>query len=106
MNMNLDSGHQILNQLRGIPAPGDVIGGKYLVESPCRRGGIALELTAVTATVQPTVRREASPRVDIRLLPPEWCGDAQIVERFLHEGQAAAPLTSEHAVRVFDAGMM
>jgi len=106
MNTNIHSAHQVLNQLRGIPAPGDVIGGKYLVESPCRRGGIALELTAVPATVRPTVPREASPRVDIRLLPPEWCGDAQVVERFLCEGQAAAPLTSEHAVRVFDVGTM
>jgi len=102
MNTNIDSAHQGLEHLHGIPAPGDVIGGKYLVESPCRRGGIALELTAVLAPV----RHATSSRVDIRLLPPEWCGDPRIVERFLCEGRAAAPLTSEHAVRVFDVGTM
>jgi serine/threonine protein kinase len=104
MNMNLQdqSALDALARLRGIPHPGDVIGGKYLVESACRRGGIALELTAVAAHVQPV----SAARVDIRLLPPEWCGDAGIVERFLHEGQAAAPLTSEHVVRVFDVGTM
>src|ERR1700722_723766 len=103
MNMNSDTG-PMLARLRGIPNPGDVIGGKYLVEAPPRRG-IALELTAVPAQlghVQPT----PSTRVDIRMLPPEWCGDPGIVQRFLYEGQAAAPLTSEHVVRVFDVGTM
>jgi eukaryotic-like serine/threonine-protein kinase len=94
--------HEAFSRLRGVPHPGDVIGGKYLVESPCRRGGIALELTAVPANVQPT----SAARVDIRLLPPEWCGDPGVVERFLHDGQAAAPLTNEHAVRVFGVGTM
>ncbi len=94
--------HDALYRLRGVPLPGDVIAGKYLVESPCRRGGVALEVTAVPAHMAPP----ATSRVDIRLLPPEWCGDPAIVERFLCEGQAAAPLTSEHVVRVFDVGTM
>jgi serine/threonine-protein kinase len=105
MNMNIlanPQAHEALARLRGIPLPGDVIGGKYLVETPCRRGAVALELTAVAASAPPV----SAARVDIRLLPPEWCDDAGIVERFLYEGQAAAPLQSEHVVRVFDVGTM
>jgi serine/threonine protein kinase len=102
MNHTPEAGLETREPVRGVPHPGDVIGGKYVVESPCRWGGLAFEVTAVPALLP----RQSTARVDIRLLPLEWVGDAEIVECFLREGQAAAPLTNEHVARVFDAGTM
>lgn len=79
-----------------IPRSGDVIGGKYVVERACGRGGLAVVLSAMHAGLDQ--------RVAIKMLLPEWAGDAEVAERFLREGRAATRIKSEHVVRVFDVG--
>ncbi|HEX8790837.1 MAG TPA: serine/threonine-protein kinase [Polyangiaceae bacterium] len=79
-----------------IPRSGDVIGGKYVVERACGRGGLAVVLSAMHAGLDQ--------RVAIKMLLPEWAGDTDVVERFLREGRAATRIKSEHVVRVFDVG--
>ncbi len=80
----------------GIPRPGQIIAGKYVVESRYARGGIAVVLTAMHA--------DSDRRVAIKVLLPEWAGDSAIVERFLRQGRTATRIKSEHVARVFDVG--
>jgi serine/threonine protein kinase len=80
------------------PGPGDVIGGKYVIEGPCGRGGLAVVYSAM--------QLELDRRVAIKMLLPEWAGDGEVVERFLREGRASTRIHSEHVVRVFDVGTM
>jgi serine/threonine protein kinase len=81
-----------------VPRSGDTVAGKYVVEAPCGRGGLALILSAMHA--------ELDRRVALKVLLPEWAGDAEMVERFLREGRTATRIKSEHVVRVFDVGVL
>lgn len=83
---------------RGVPRPGEIIGGKYLVDGLCGRGGSAVVLAATCVP--------HGPRVAIEVLRPEWARQSLVVDRFLREGQAAMCIRSEHAVRVFDQGVL
>jgi serine/threonine-protein kinase len=75
-----------------------VIAGKYVIEAPCGRGGLAIVYSAI--------QKELDRRVAIKMLLPEWAGDDEVVERFLREGRASTRIHSEHVVRVFDVGTM
>lgn len=79
-----------------IPERGETIAGKYVIQGPLGRGGLA----AVLSAVHPELDR----RVAIKVLLPEWAGDRRIVERFLREGRAATRIRSEHCVQVYDVG--
>jgi serine/threonine-protein kinase len=81
-----------------IPRTGETIAGKYVVDGQCGRGGLAVVLSATHTTLDQ--------RVAIKLLLPEWAGDAGVIERFLREGRAATRIRSEHVVRVFDVGTL
>jgi serine/threonine-protein kinase len=81
-----------------IPRPGEIIADKYVIEGFCGRGGLAIVLSAMHAGLDQ--------RVAIKMLLPEWAGDAEVVERFLREGRAATRIKSEHVVRVFDVGTL
>jgi len=81
-----------------IPVAGEALAGKYVVEAECGRGGLSVVLSAV--------HTELDRRVAIKLLLPEWAGDADVVQRFLREGRAATRIRSEHVVRVFDVGTL
>ncbi len=81
-----------------IPAPGETIAGKYVVDGVCGRGGLAVVLSATHTALDQ--------RVAIKMLLPEWAGDAEVIERFLREGRAATRIKSEHVVRVFDVGTL
>ena len=81
-----------------IPAAGETIAGKYVIEGECGRGGLAVVLSAWHA--------ELDRRVAIKLLLPEWSSDMHIVERFLREGRAATSIQSEHCVQIFDVGAL
>jgi len=83
---------------RGVPRPGETIGGKYLVDGLCGQGESAIVLAAT--------RLPHGPRVAIEVLRPEWARQGLIVARFLREGEAAMCIRSEHAVRVFDEGVL
>ncbi len=81
-----------------IPERGHTIAGKYVVEAPCGRGGLAVVLSAMHLGLDR--------RVAIKVLLPEWAGDAEVVRRFVREGRTATRIKSEHVVRVFDVGTL
>jgi eukaryotic-like serine/threonine-protein kinase len=81
-----------------IPERGETIAGKYVIEAPCGRGGLAVVLSAMHLGLDR--------RVAIKVLLPEWAGDAEVVRRFVREGRTATRIKSEHVVRVFDVGTL
>jgi eukaryotic-like serine/threonine-protein kinase len=81
-----------------IPGRGETIAGKYVIEGPCGRGGLAVVLSAMHLGLDR--------RVAIKVLLPEWAGDAEVVRRFVREGRTATRIKSEHVVRVFDVGTL
>ncbi|WP_437608374.1 serine/threonine-protein kinase [Sorangium sp. So ce834] len=82
--------------LRGIPRPGEIVGGKYRVEHVIGQGGMGV----VVAARHTTLKR----RVALKFLLPEENRDAQDVARFLREAQAAAAIASQHVAHVIDVG--
>ncbi|MBK8256583.1 MAG: serine/threonine protein kinase [Polyangiaceae bacterium] len=82
----------------GLPQPGDVIAGKYVVENVVKRGGMGIVLAAR--------HTELGKPVAIKVLLPELAADASMVTRFLREGRAVSALRSDHVVRVHDVGRL
>ncbi len=78
--------------------PGDLLGGRYLVESVLGIGGMGV----VVATRHVALNT----RFAVKLMRPEAMRDEASVERFLREARAAATLKSEHCVRVLDVGKL
>src|SRR5215468_3673339 len=79
-------------------APGEVIAGKYRVLKVLGKGGMGVVLSA---------RDEDLARsVAVKQLLPEWASDKDCVARFLREARSMVRLTSEHTVRVYDAGQL
>ena len=81
-----------------LPAAGERIAGKYVVERVLKRGGMGVVLAARHA--------ELGQPVAIKVLLPELAGDAAMVARFLREGRAVSSLRSDHVVRVHDVGRL
>jgi serine/threonine protein kinase len=82
----------------GIPAVGERIAGKYVVERVLGAGGMGVVLAA---------RHEAlGSRVAIKLIRGEVAADPSAVGRFLREARASAALESEHVTKVFDTGTL
>jgi serine/threonine-protein kinase len=76
--------------------PGDVIGGKYVIERLLGRGGMGVVFLA---------RQERlDRRVAIKFLLPGAMSNASAVARFEREARAAASLLSDHVTRVHDVG--
>jgi serine/threonine-protein kinase len=90
--------NRALDQSWDIPEKGETIAGKYVIEAPCGRGGLAVVLSAM--------HLELDRRVAIKVLLPEWAGDSEVVRRFVREGRTATRIKSEHVVRVFDVGTL
>lgn len=80
-----------------VPPPGTVIGSRFRVVGELGRGGMGVVLRGVDETNRP---------VAIKVLLPEAVEHPEAVPRFVNEARAARELTSEHAVRVLDAGML
>ena len=82
------------------PAIGDVIAGKYRVESVVGSGGMGVVLCAT--------HLELGQRVAIKVLtvPEEDARRDEARERFLREGRATAALVSDHVVRIYDVGTL
>lgn len=76
---------------------GDVIAGKYRVESVLGRGGMGYVVAARHAILGPCA---------IKLLHPAFANHAEVVARFVREAQAAQRIQSEHVVRVSDVGVI
>jgi serine/threonine-protein kinase len=78
------------------PKPGDVLAGKYRVESVLGVGGMGMVLL---------VRHiDLGQQMAIKLMMPGVIHDDQAAARFVREARAAAAIQSEHVVRIFDVG--
>jgi len=83
-----------------LPAIGEVIVGKYRVDSVVGSGGMGIVLCAT--------HLELGQRVAIKVLTvsDEDERREEARERFLREGRATAALLSDHVVRVYDVGTL
>jgi len=75
---------------------GALLGGRYRLRQVVGQGGMA---TIFSATDDKLGREVA-----VKVLRPEYGTDAQFVERFKHEAQAAASLRHPNIVQVYDYG--
>ena len=76
---------------------GALLGGRYRLDQVLGQGGMA---TIFRATDDKLGREVA-----VKVLRPEFGADAQFVERFEHEAQAAASLSHPNIVKVFSQGV-
>jgi serine/threonine protein kinase len=81
-----------------MPQPGEVIGGKFVVERVLGVGGMGIVVAAHHSHLEQTVA--------IKFLRRDAAKDEAAVNRFLREARAVAALQSEHVVRVMDAGRL
>jgi serine/threonine protein kinase len=77
-----------------VPTPGQVLGGKYLVQRLLGEGGMAFVFEAK--------HQRLGQRVAVKLLHPDFARDAELVARFEREARALALLKSRHVARVTD----
>lgn len=77
--------------------PGDVVAGKYRLESLIGEGGMGYVLSATHV--------ELGELVALKFLRPEALQYEELVGRFAREAQAAARIKSQHVARVYDVGM-
>jgi eukaryotic-like serine/threonine-protein kinase len=82
----------------GRPIVGDVIAGRYRIESVAGEGGMGIVYEAEHVVL--------GQRVALKALLPGVVTSAEAVERFSREASAIARITSEHVVRVMDAGCL
>lgn len=88
-----------VDSAREIPVlPGDVIAGRYVIESILGAGGMGVVYLARHVELEHAVA--------IKFLRPAFAHRETIVARFLEEARAAAGLRSEHVVRVTDVGQL
>src|SRR5204862_4556499 len=79
-------------------AGGELLAGKYRVESMIGEGGMGVVLAA---------RHEGlNTNVAIKLLRENALGHTEVVGRFMREARAAVSLRSEHVARVYDVGTL
>jgi serine/threonine protein kinase len=76
--------------------PGEIIDGKYRVESVLGEGGMAVVVAAQ--------HLQLGQRVAIKLLRPSALSNAEAVARFEREARNAVRIHSEHVARVLDVG--
>ncbi len=81
-----------------LPQKGDLIAGKYKVESVLGAGGMGVVLAASHVTLRQ--------RVAVKFLLPAAMELPSARERFLREARAAAAIQSEHVARVLDVGTL
>ena len=77
---------------------GDVVNGKYIVESLLGEGGVGVVVAARNI--------ELDEPVALKFLRPEILGKAEIVARFMREAKAACSIKSEYVANVYDVGTM
>ena len=78
----------------GVAGPGDVIGGKYVVERVLGMGGMGVVLAAR--------HLELDEPVAIKMLLPHLPASGESAARFVREAKAAIRIRNEHVVRVLD----
>ncbi|WP_437776439.1 serine/threonine-protein kinase [Sorangium sp. So ce1097] len=82
----------------GVPAPGDVLAGKYRIERVLGAGGMGVVLAAWHLVLER--------RVAVKFLLPEAAALPDASTRFLREARAAAALDGQHIARVIDVGTL
>ncbi len=82
----------------GIPQPGELIGGKFIVETVLGVGGMGVVVSARHVQLGQTVA--------IKFLRRGALTNPEAVNRFLREARASVGLQSAHVVRVMDVGTM
>jgi eukaryotic-like serine/threonine-protein kinase len=75
---------------------GQLLDGRYLVESQIARGGMATVYHARDVRLERTVA--------LKIARPELASDPEFVARFISEARSAARLSSPNVVAVFDQG--
>jgi serine/threonine-protein kinase len=75
---------------------GEVIAGKYRLDSLLGKGGMGMVVRATHVQLLQSVA--------LKFLLPDRVGSPEAAERFLREARAAVRITSEHAGRVVDVG--
>ena len=78
--------------------PGDVVAGRLRVTREMARGGMGVLFEAQDETLGRSVA--------VKVLLPELASSPELVARLLREGRAAARLTSRHAARVYEVGLL
>ena len=81
-----------------LPRPGDVVSGKYRIDSILGTGGMGVVMGAQDLTLGRPVA--------IKFLSPAKAGRPDALQRFQREARSAAQLQSEHVVRIFDVGAL
>lgn len=84
--------------MEGIAAPGDVVGGKFVVERVLGVGGMGIVVAARHMQLGQTVA--------IKFLRRNAAASAESVNRFVREARAAVGLQSAHVVRIMDVGTL
>ena len=79
-----------------MPVIGRTLGGRYIVETRVGGGGMA----TVYRGMDTYLRRQ----VALKVLRPQFVGDAEFVARFRREARAAASLSHPNIVAVYDVG--
>jgi eukaryotic-like serine/threonine-protein kinase len=79
-------------------SPGDVLAGKYRVESVLGAGGMGVVVLAT--------HLELDERVAMKFLLPHAVESAEAAARFVREARAAVKIKSEHVARVSDVGRL
>src|ERR1700739_4252659 len=80
-----------------VSAPiGQLLDGRYLVESQIARGGMATVYHARDIRLERTVA--------LKIAHPELAHDQDFVKRFISEARSVARLSSQNVVAVFDQG--
>lgn len=82
----------------GRPLVGDVIAGKYRIDSVAGEGGMGIVYEA-----EHVILRQ---RVAVKAMLPGALSSAEALERFSTEASAIARIACEHVVRVMDAGTL
>src|SRR6185436_6098030 len=81
-----------------MPNPGDVLLGKYKIESVLGEGGMGKVYAAQHMLL--------GKRVAMKLLLPEVIRHKDSVQRFLNEARAVARIENEHVAQVLDVGQL
>lgn len=81
-----------------VPRAGDVVAGKYRIETVIGAGGMGVVLGAQDISL--------GRRVAIKFLAPSKAKNSDDAARFIREARAAASIQSEHVVRVFEVGAL
>jgi serine/threonine protein kinase len=77
--------------------PGQLVAGKYRVESVLGRGGMGVVVSATHLVLDQPVA--------IKFLRPEACGNSTAVARILREARTVIRMETEHVARVLDCGV-